>query len=74
MSLRTLTRLPPKRMLVFFPADETTSILPTNKTKSKHVEEGETVIVEYEKKDYEAIILKLHGKLTTFMLIHSSIF
>ena len=67
MSLRSLTRAPPKRMLGFFKADKTTSILPTSKVKKifsedrKLIDEAE-VLVDYENHDYKAHVLKLHGK------------
>lgn len=68
MSLRGITRAPPKRMLVFFEADKMTSILPTSKVKKvlgegSKLEDGANVIVEYDKVDYEAQIIKLHGKI-----------
>lgn len=67
MSLRSLTRAPPKRMLVYFEADESHLILPTNKvrkicSKNQKLEEGANVIVDYENMEYEALVLKLHGK------------
>ena len=67
MSYRSLTRQP-KRMLVFFKEDKTTCILPTNKVENivgsnQTLYEGSRVEIRYEKKLYEAQVLKLHGKL-----------
>lgn len=66
MSYRSLTRQP-KRMLVFFEEDKTTCILPTNAVNkilgsNQALSDGAKVEVMYEKKLYEAQVLKLHGK------------
>ena len=66
MSIRSLTRQP-KRMLVFFEADKTTCVLPTNRIKNildqnKELTEGSRVEILYEKELFEAQVLKLHGK------------
>ena len=69
-SLRNITRAPTKRMLVFFKFDENTSVLGTNKVKKvlangNKLEEGAVVLVEYDKVDYEAHVIKMHGKKKT---------
>ena len=66
MSYRSLTRQP-KRMLVFFDEDKTTCIIPTSRVEKVigsdgTLSEGSKVIVNYERKHYEAQVLKLHGK------------
>ena len=66
ISLRSTTRSPAKRMLVFFEEDKTTAILNTSKVKQiiggNKLEDGAIVVVEYDNADYEALVIKLHGK------------
>ena len=61
-------------MLVFFMEDKTTSILPTKKVEkiigsSKTLFEGSLVEISYEKKLYEAQVLKLHGKVYNYIIL-----
>ena len=54
-------------MLVFFHEDKTTSVIDTNKVKeilgeNSKLEEGCDVLVQCEKTNYEANVIKLHGK------------
>ena len=53
-------------MLVFFEEDKTKAILNTSKVKQiigrKKLEDGAVVVVEYDNVDYEARVIKLHGK------------
>lgn len=70
MSLRSITRCA-KRMLVFFEEEGSTSILSTNKVKKivsggNKLENGAVVVVDYENVDYEAVVVKLHGKYTSY--------
>ena len=56
-----------KRMLVLFESDKKTCILGTKLVTrvvdgSNQLVEGAMVMVDYEGKEFEAIILKLHGK------------
>ena len=66
MSYCGLLRQPAKRMLIFFNVDQTTAVLET--TKVKHVlqgdmiKEGATVLVDFGKEEFEASVVKLHGK------------
>ena len=67
MSLRSaVIRAPAKRMLVYFEEDSSTSILSTNKVKKildgNKLEDGVAVLVDYDNVDYEALVIKLHGK------------
>ena len=57
----------PKRMLVVYKEDMCTSILNIGKVKrilsgEAKLTEGSTVEVEFYGLDYEALVLKLHGK------------
>ena len=71
MSVRNLSRKPAKRMLCFFSIDKTTSILDTSNIISlidapkDKLEEEATVLVQFGKDEYEATVLKLHGKFIT---------
>ena len=53
-------------MLVFFEEDKTTAILNTSKVKQiiggNKLEDGAIVVVEYDNADYEALVVKPHGK------------
>ena len=53
-------------MLVFFEEDKTTAILNTSKVKQimggNKLEDGAIVAVEYDNADYEALVVKPHGK------------
>ena len=65
MSFRDLVRQPSKRMLIYFHADNTTTIMETSKVKKivqgNKVEEGARVLMPFGKKDFEATVIKLHG-------------
>ena len=71
MSVRELLCLP-KRMLVFFAIDESTCILDTNKVlkvlEGENVVEDALVLVKYGKEELEARVLKLHGKIFSFVM------
>ena len=61
-------------MLCFFNVDKTTSILDTNKIvefkNAEKLEEGITVLVKFGEDEFEANVLKLHGKLITNISHH----
>jgi hypothetical protein len=66
MSQRLAQRVP-KRMLVFFNEDNSTSILNTSKvvrilSGESKISEGSSVEVEYDGCNYEALVVRLHGK------------
>ena len=66
MSQRLAQRIP-KRMLVFFNEDNSTSILNTSKvvrilSGESKISEGSSVEVEYDGCNYEAFVVRLHGK------------
>ncbi len=67
MPLRGLVRQPAKRrMLIYFHVDQTTSVMETTKVKKilegDMIEEGARVLVQFGRNDFEASVLKLHGK------------
>ena len=66
MSYCDLFRQPAKRMVILFNYDNSTCIMDTSKAKKvvdgNKIEEGATVLVDFENKEYEARVLKLHGK------------
>ena len=67
MSLRSaVIRAPAKQRLVYVEEDSSTSILSTNKVKNivdgNKLEDGVAVLVDYDNVDYEALVIKLHGK------------
>ncbi len=67
MPLRGLVRQPAKRrMLIYFHVDRTRSVMETTKVKKilegDMIEEGARVLVQFGKNDFEASVLKLHGK------------
>jgi hypothetical protein len=53
-------------MLVYFRADNATAIVKTSEAKSVvsggKLEEGALVLVEFDKIDFEGLVVKLHGK------------
>ena len=63
---RNLLRQPAKTMLIFFIADQTTAILETTKVRKilqgDMVKEGATVLVDFDEEEFEASVIKLHGK------------
>ena len=68
MTSRDKTRASAKRILVFFKDDKSTCILGTKFVKritdgSNKLADGAQVMVDYEGKEYQAVILKLHGRL-----------
>ena len=67
MSSRETTRVSTaKRMLVYFKTDKSTCILGTKFIKrivdGNTLIEGAVVMVDYEGQEYQATIIKLHGK------------
>ena len=68
MSSRDKSRESAKRLLVFFKGDKSTCILGSKFVKrvkdgSNKLADGAQVMVDYEGKEYQAVILKLHGRL-----------
>jgi hypothetical protein len=53
-------------MLIYFHVDQTTSVMETTKVKKilegDMIEEGARVLVQFGRNDFEASVLKLHGK------------
>ena len=68
MTSRDKTRASAKRILVLFKDDKSTCILGTKFVKritdgSNKLADGAQVMIDYEGKEYQAVILKLHGRL-----------
>ena len=64
-------------MLRFFDIDKTTLILETNKiveiNNAEKLEEGVTVVVKFGKDEFEANVVKLHGKSSNIILCYETI-